>query len=398
MESLLRPLIYLGLGLLLGVGGHAAFQSATAPAKENAEVASAASVSQASAPDRIRSGARPLGQSSEPELVGKSVAFHNGRQDGNLQGAALLAKLQALPEGQEGEDYLRGVFTALASGPPEDAMNLALQLDDPRLQSMAVKTLALEWAFAPGTLANEGTLANAMFGAVVALASTNPAKAALFAQTNLEGRSQQFAMMAVGKQWAQVDPEGALAWMGSMAQSEDNTRLAASVAMNVARTDPQLAAGYLDRIPDDRSRQWTASQLAESWFQKDAKAAVDWATNLADPAVKERALRSVASEWAQKDPQAAAQWAQSLGDETAARTAVSGVAREWARADPQAAVKYASALPAGDTRTSVLRNVASGWSRVDGDAAKAWAQSLPVEAERASALQGLRGGGRFGGR
>lgn len=390
MDNLLRPLIALGVGLLLGVGGHAGYQAVTAPpATKTASPASKAGVTDSAG--STSPGARSLGTAASERRMDESKAFAEGRAAASEDTETLLARVSAMSDGRERDDFVRGIFSTMAMKAPTEAMDMALQLADPHLQSLAVKALALEWAFDPSTLGSEGSLENAMLGAVVALASSNPEKASLLAQTNLEGRSQQFAMMAVAKQWAVTDPEGALAWMGTMKDGE-NGRLAMTVATSVADSDPQLAANYLDQIADERGRQWASSRVAESWYKKDAKAAVAWASNVSDPALKTRAVTSVASEWAENDPQGAIDWAQSLGDPEATNRAVGAASREWARKDPASAVSYASGLPAGEVRTAALSSVANGWARVDADAARAWAESLTVQEERDAAVRALRGG------
>lgn len=400
MDSLLRPLLYLGLGLILGVGGHAAFQSVstTAPAQSSA-ISTAQAPSEKNIPE-LKIGARALGTDADLSKAGKSEAYNLGQKEAAQDPGAVLAKLNSMAEGKERDEYLQGVFSALGLSDPTNAMTLALQLEDPRLQSMAVQTLALAWAFDSGTLASKDSLSTAMLGAVVALASTNPEKAALLAQTNLEGRSQMFALMSVAKQWARTDPEGALAWASSLDPSDrESSRLAGETARRVAETDPQLVAGYLDKITDEQTRLWTTSQVAEKWSEKDPKAAASWAVNLKEANAQSRAVHTVAREWAQIDYQAAAAWAKGLGDEKLSLAAARGVAREWGENDPQAAMQYASSIAAGDSRNAVLQSLAEGWASIDRDAAKAWAAALPVEAERKAVLESLanRGGRNRGG-
>ncbi len=276
--------------------------------------------------------------------------------------------------------FIRTLFAKLAKDEPQFAMELARALPEPGEQLAALKTVALELAFDDTRLATDlpSGMESAMLGATLALASTNPEAATLWAATQLEGRSRGMAIMASASRWAAMDPDAALAWA---TENQNTIGQAGEWIMNrvissAATSDPVASANYLGSLGEGRSRRGAIDSVAGNWFDKNPQDAIAWMQTLPSVEDRDRAANSIASRWANSDVANALKWANTLPEESTRTAAASAAIRSWAGNDAPAAARYAQALPKGPGKISAIENVATAWTRSDASAATAWVQQL----------------------
>lgn len=388
MNESWKPVLWICGGILLGCGASAAFTVMAKPSPASNASAVQSEPANGSTPSENSRDIPAL--ATDRRVSDSELAYERGRADARSNKPGFVDRLKAIPPGADQRSFVQGVFAELSRGDAEKAMNLAMEIEDPRLQNLAIKTLVMEWAFSEQAAATPESIETAMLGASMALASTNPQKAAILAQTNLEGRSQRFAMAAIAGRWANIDPQGAIAWANNLPEEERDRMVMGRLTAGVAEANPQLASGYVAQIADPRFRQWATEQLAEKWFQRDPKEAVSWFQGLSDAGDSRAASRTIASQWAATDPSAAASWAASLPDAELQSEAVRAAVRRWSGSDPESAAGFVQTLSAGESRTAAIQSLASSWGRQDEAAAQQWIQSLAVPAERDAATEAMR--------
>jgi hypothetical protein len=327
---------------------------------------------------------------SRDGAVDKRQHFYNaGFQAADQEPEPLLASIRGVSNAGDRLEFIRGVFKKLAVDDPQFALELARELPTKGEQTHALKTLALEWAFS-----GQGTdTETAMLGATLALASSNPQMAAMWAQTNLEGRARGMAVTAAVAQWATKEPQAAFAWAKQLQTNEPNSwmssRLMSRIATSAADANPNQAASILQQMEPGRGRDMAVSNLAEKWFAQDPQGAISWASQLTETSDRARATRRIASDWASADPASALNWAAGLREPNVQQDAIGAAVRSWARRDPRAAGTYAQTLPAGELRNNSLASVASVWARSDSSAATQWAGLLADPAARTAAVNAI---------
>ena len=226
---------------------------------------------------------------------------------------------------------------------------------------------------------------------------------------NLPMGDRIMASILLFSRWAEVDPQGALAYSNTMGMGGMFAK--PTILRSWASVDPVNAAKYFSENPSDFAMMGggrgpgggdnAAALIAREWAKLDPDAALAWANTLSGDD-KSQALVSVVGEMASSDPSRAAAMAAGLeGDdqtraygEIAERWAatdfsaaeswintLSGEARDramsealgvLARTDPQGAANRVSSLPEGGGRDRAIRDIAGEWSESDPARAAAW--------------------------
>ncbi|MDD5262648.1 MAG: hypothetical protein PHD76_12455 [Methylacidiphilales bacterium] len=302
---------------------------------------------------------------------------------------------------------ISSVFAAVAASNPQEAINQIQQITDPRQRSAALQAAigqlalqdpqkALQLLQSSGDTNAGGGRMGGMFGArgglygtlFCQLASKDIGQATQMALQLPAGNDRSNAFQGIASQWAQKDPQAAIAWMvGQLPAGADRDSAQRTIVDNWAATDPKAAILYAQSQTGDTAANLVRN-VAAQWLNSDSAAAVSWLKTLPDGATKTQVINALSNQWARSDPQTAAAYALTLTGEAQA-TLANAVAGRWASSDPAAAAKWIASLPAGTQNNGVYTTMATEWARKDSYQASTWLQQLPTGSNRDSAILGF---------
>ncbi len=232
-------------------------------------------------------------------------------------GASIIATLVKENAYDELKRFYRPVFAVAATERPFEALGPIMALEDRQLRNSLFVSLCY------GIDADElPRLAHALM--------------------TLPVRDRQWIVRNVGSEFAQKNPEFALAWAASLTPAEaaelqswalrsiaqsdptralalagEGTRDRSAIEIGaleaLAHTDPMSAIAIFDKTDDVNEKRSMASYIARGWGASDGAAAAQWVASLSDTNIDvAEALQSVANNWAHDDIDAAAAFTNKL--------------------------------------------------------------------------------------
>ena len=188
----------------------------------------------------------------------------------------------------------------------------------------------------------------------------------------------------IANQWAQRDPEAAIAWLGKITDPEVKSRALASAVEALAYTDPKrgldlaLAEGGADpqklhTAIGSLVKQWSESNLEEAIAQADQLKSVELQTSFVS-----HLLENVSNE----DPRGAAEILTRFGNVPLHLDTVGNVVMNWARQDPASTAEWVRGFPAPELREVAVRNVVQEWATQSPEQAGEWLARMPRESWR----------------
>ena len=231
------------------------------------------------------------------------------------------------------------------------------------------------------------------------------------------GRASELKMLTYA--WAQVDPEGALAWMEkqdgherrvgfgtilhSWAEKDSEAAIAWAKAHHEGEDNPYfigIVNGMADNnlagatelmmsLPYGRYRGHAATMLMEKQWNKGEDVALRWVDTLEKGTLKDYVVGRVAGKIAREDLSRAATWAEEMPEGGERTRAVETVADRWAEKDPVAAAQWVDSMPAGESRSEGMQEVVREWARKDPAAAAQWLNKYPASADMDKPVEAL---------
>ena len=225
-----------------------------------------------------------------------------------------------------------------------------------------------------------------------------------------EGHTRFSELRLLTYAWSQVDPAGALEWVGSLSRFEkhigsgsvldawsrndpnaaiewaknnyegDDNPYFAGIISGMAEKDFDGATQLMESMPYGRNRGRAASMMLEKAWNQGEDMAVNWANDLESDSLKEFAVGRLAEKIARKDLDRAAGWAGQMEEGEIKRRAVESVADHWAEKDPVAAAEWVDGLPEGASRSEGMQEVVREWARKDPTATAEWLNKYPASA------------------
>ena len=225
-----------------------------------------------------------------------------------------------------------------------------------------------------------------------------------------EGHTRFSELRLLTYAWSQVDPAGALEWVGSLSRFEkhigsgavldawsrndpnaaiewaknnyegDDNPYFAGIISGMAEKDFDGATELMESMPYGRNRGRAASMMLEKAWNQGEDMAVNWANDLESDSLKEFAVGRLAEKIARKDLDRAAGWAGQMEEGEIKRRAVESVADHWAEKDPVAAAEWVDGLPEGASRSEGMQEVVREWARKDPTATAEWLNKYPASA------------------
>ncbi len=180
--------------------------------------------------------------------------------------------------------------------------------------------------------------------------------------------------------WSRNDPNAAIEWAKNNYEGDDNPYFAGIIS-GMAEKDFAGATQLMESMPYGRNRGRAASMMLEKAWNKGEDVAVNWANELESDSLKEFAVGRLAVKIARVDLDRAAGWAGQMEEGEIKRRAVESVADHWAQKDPVAAAEWVDGLPKGASRSEGMQEVVREWARKDPIATAEWLNKYPAGVE-----------------
>ncbi len=347
----------------------------------------------------IRAVLQAWGESDDPQgAVAAAKALGLGSQ--------LNAAMNAIYTGWAQHDPA-GAFAALSS---VDNLNTRNSLASTILTTMAEQNpkgaLDLFQTLTPGAQNANPETVNYIFSR---LTLQDPHAAVEALSQVPSGVMHQRAVTCIACDWADTDPQGAMAWASAITNPADRNTALYNAVRHVAGNDPVLAASELKLIPDMNQRNQAMNDVLGRWVDRDPKAALAWVQSNTTGTAQTMALNQVINNiaqidplsalnviqqmpdaanhnnmvfqtinsWSQSDPAAALNWAKTNLSGNDLNSATTIALRQLINSDPAAGAQYVTTLPDGNNRSSLISQVATSMARQDADSALNWINNLP---------------------
>ena len=188
---------------------------------------------------------------------------------------------------------------------------------------------------------------------------------------------------SIANQWADSDPDKALAWAEKIGNAESRKKAIAGAIGSWAARDSLATSKYVTAMPPGDAKDDALSMLASSWVGNDPKAAQAWADALSGTE-RSKVLQALVGKVQEEDPENAPsayqKYAASLSAEDAAKkdnqAVAKNVAATMAKDDPQKAIAWLATLPAGGAREQAVGGIAESWIKFDPASASEWITNL----------------------
>jgi len=223
--------------------------------------------------------------------------------------------------------------------------------------------------------------------------------------------------------WAEVDPEGAEAWLETV--PEDQRRIAAfSIVDPWVKRDPEGFLHWFEMLPPGRQKSAfrtlgslafrdaakgssperalkalltapeqptyhtdTYAKIFAEWAERDPAAAGVAALALAREQDRMDAVGAVAAAWSKKDANAAFQWMRGLKDQELAAATLKTYTEAMVTKDPKAALEMLADQPLTAASRETMKSAVFQWSVRDPQAALDWVAGFKESAERRELLE-----------
>jgi len=206
---------------------------------------------------------------------------------------------------------------------------------------------ALAWT---NTLSDGLSKNFAMQGALQTIGQQDPTAAAAAVLNISDTQQRGLLLQSVTSNWAQQDPVGLLTWADQNLTGAQFDRTALAALNQMGQANPASAAAALTQLSDPNVVNRAIPALASNWAEQDPQAALAWAQSLPPDniALRNSAINGVFANWISADPAAAAaDVQQNLATDPSFSAVASHLASTWAGTEPQAALNWAERLPAG---------------------------------------------------
>jgi RNA polymerase sigma factor (sigma-70 family) len=325
-----------------------------------------------------------------------SVARSWAKQDPD----GALAWVEALPASSIKNTAIASALDTMSELDPAYAANYTINLNLPAglMRDNLLQRITATWAqtdpTAVLTWANTNLTGdaydNAATQALDEISISDPASAVAALTQLSDPNVVNKVIPAIASNWANQDPQAALAWVQSLPTDSTDTRSSAIAAvLRGTNYDPVSAAAYIQQnFATDPAFNKLATQVVTSWSQSDPQAALTWAESLPLGEAQSDAVNAAITQLANVDPQTAWNDAQQLSG-SAQDTAMVNVINAWVNQQPAQAAAALANLPQGADLATATGDVAKSWLSQNPNAASQWIDTLPQGDARDSAVTQL---------
>jgi hypothetical protein len=336
-------------------------------------------------PQRVFEIAARFNAPAQPDI--EALYLHAVRGMAGRDPAGTIARLQFIATGAQRDPILVSIAEAYSAIDAKAALAWAMSVVPPSPDALSevIETVAsgdLLAAYAmlqqvPGGGVSAGSLGTALVEA--ALRGRQPA-APLASALAVRAEPEAVVLLTrLMQQWAQREPENAVAWMaGNEAYLTDE--LTSAVVFNIAFEDVSLAAELADRVPPSAQRQWLDA-VANRYGQFDAEAGMAWLARYEGVSGYDKLLNSLLGGASRSSPEFVAEYIETSGA-LFDRNLVLRTASSFVEQNPEAATQWAMRIDDTEHSAWALEGVVDRWSQTDGSAATRWVLSQPRGAAR----------------
>ena len=233
---------------------------------------------------------------------------------------AALAWFGGLPEGkydQNGFSY--ALVHGLSNGDPDRAAAYVLGLAE------------------AGDKRAEGMLGIVTGKMMQSLGASNAAR---WAEGLPEGNMRSSAMGRVADRLFHEDKDAAIEWAATFGGSEDGKRVVEAVGREWSERDPAGAVGWLESLADGSGKTSGYRTAMREWAGRDPKAASEYLVAMPQSGDRDHAIGGFVGRLAWEDPVSAIQWAGEIGDGGHREEVLMQAGQAYYRKSPEAAVEW----------------------------------------------------------
>lgn len=265
------------------------------------------------------------------------------------------------------EQLLRKAVGAYARRDPRAAAAWASTLVSPIVRDSALREIFETWA------------------------AVDPRSAAAVVAFLPIGSAQSTAAAVIGKHFARLNFQGALAWMGTLASPAQGAAFQAIMRTQWAMTgtsNPGAALPWLLAQPSLSFREQGLRFIASEWSKRDPLAALAHAGSIMNPPDRKVFLEAALSTYTQTNPRQAALWLASQPSSPETDRLMNGIMSAWTAFQPWQAAQWVSTLENPALRAKAITAVAESWARVNPDGLVDWLGKLQDVPLRDAAVEG----------
>ncbi|HTB64135.1 MAG TPA: hypothetical protein VK737_11185, partial [Opitutales bacterium] len=273
--------------------------------------------------------------------------------EANLDPQAALAMTKSLPPGLQNMDDYSYAFSRMAMKNPSDAVAALAQMPAGYMQNLATQAVAADWA------------------------DTDPQAALAWASNITNPTERQTALYYSLRHMSGSDAVGALAQINLISNANQRASATTDILSNLADTDPAAALQWVDKNTTGNTYNRTISNVLAHLSTDDPTAAVNYIATMPPGTAKNNATSTTLNLWSQQDPQAALDWANQNLTGPDLNNATNNIVRNLIATDPTSAESYVAGMPDSPARTNAIQNLANTLSRQDPNTALDWLTNTP---------------------
>jgi hypothetical protein len=209
-------------------------------------------------------------------------------------------------------------------------------------------------------------------------AQVNP-EAAIEWIGSLDGFERRIGTGSIMDSWARVNSDAAIAWAKENFEGQEGSEnpYFTGIISGMAENNLPGATELLTEMPFGRGRGRAVSVLFERTWKKGEDVSMQWAESLPEGSLQNYAFREIGDKIARDDLGRAVEWVDTM-EESEVKAAVSeDVAERWARDSPVEAAQWVANMPEGEARSESMEEVVSQWARKDPTATAEWLNQFP---------------------
>ena len=176
----------------------------------------------------------------------------------------------------------------------------------------------------------------ALQGIAMSSSSESARKRLLERSSTLPEKTRDSIRQSVLSQWAMMDSDGALKWLGSI-PAEEQKPLRSAIGQSLMMMNPKQGAELLLKDASEEEKPQLYDRAVQQWAFQDAKAAGEWLAKQSQGPELDNARMTYARIVASKEPAAAMDWAKSVTKPEMRDMSVQQVYQMWKARDAKAA-------------------------------------------------------------
>ena len=176
----------------------------------------------------------------------------------------------------------------------------------------------------------------ALQGIAMSSSSESARKRLLERSSTLPEKTRDSIRQSVLSQWAMMDSDSALKWLGSI-PAEEQKPLRSAIGQSLMMMNPKQGAELLLKDASEEEKPQLYDRAVQQWAFQDAKAAGEWLAKQSQGPELDNARMTYARIVASKEPAAAMDWAKSVTKPEMRDMSVHQVYQMWKARDAKAA-------------------------------------------------------------